>query len=438
MAVLMLFSLICFCLIKTLCIESMSMFNVSSKKRMILFISGSSAIILTTTLVLRLSGIAIDFSPAQYYGFVGLWMATYSSLLYKKITKGIIAGVCSSLILFGIEGLAALFFRVLGYAHVQDVAPLHWNAAFFSTIAIMLALVHGAKRVLKKRIDMNIFNSRSMYLVMAISGIMIILSYINYIEEQLDASGDIMYALFFVAVIAMFGIIVRYLFKENALRTEKLIAEASRNYINDLEASYAALRAIKHDYANIMSSFKLYIDNGDMVGLAKYYNDDLSEMNNDLLQQDRLLGSLQNVRINEVKSILIYKCSMAAQRQIDTGIEAREPVDELGVSTAIVCQVLGVLLDNAIEAAAEAGDRNLGIAIVKNPKSATFIIKNTWEQQDISMDRLYELGFSTKGSGRGVGLYTVRNYTNKISNLYLETELDSGYFTQILTVKDAR
>ena len=129
---------------------------------------------------------------------------------------------------------------------------------------------------------------------------------------------------------------------------------------------------------------------------------------------------------------------MAAQQHIDTSIEVREPVGELGVSTAIVCQILGILLDNAVEAIAEADTKKLSIAIIKSPNSKTIIIKNTWKHKEIEINKLFELGFSTKEKGGGVGLYTVRNYTNKIDRLYLETELGTEYFTQTLTVKDGR
>ena len=149
------------------------------------------------------------------------------------------------------------------------------------------------------------------------------------------------------------------------------------------------------------------------------------------------LGSLQNVKINEIKSILIYKGSAAAGHEIDTGIEVRESIEELGVGAAIVCQILGILLDNAIEAATLADEKKLHIAIIKNPNSKTFIIKNTWQKQAIPMNKLFELGFSTKEGNRGIGLYTVRSLTEKIKGLFLETEVSDEYFSQILTVKDA-
>ena len=215
-----------------------------------------------------------------------------------------------------------------------------------------------------------------------------------------------------------------------------LIAESSKKYIQDLEESYKSLRTIKHDYVNIMSSMKLRIDSGDIDGLTKYYYDELRELNNELLHQDKLMEDLHNLHISEVKSIFIYKCSVAAGYNIDVSIEARESIDDIGISTALLCQILGILLDNAIEAAIETENKKLSIAIIKNPNSKVLIIKNTWIKKNVAMNKLFELGYSTKGKERGVGLHTIRNYTDKINGVYLETELDDEVFTQILNIKD--
>ena len=185
-----------------------------------------------------------------------------------------------------------------------------------------------------------------------------------------------------------------------------------------------------------LASFKLYIDNKDVDGLTKYYYDELLELNDHLLHQDRLAGSLQNIMLDEVKSILLYKGVIAIQHGIDLSIEATEPIEGLGVSSAIVCQILGILLDNAIEAAVETDEKQLRIAVVKNQGSKSFIVKNSWKRQEIPLDKLFELGFTTKEKGSGIGLSRVRGYTESIKRLYLETVLADESFTQILTVKD--
>jgi len=419
-----------------LCGENMSLFKIEKKKELKYNII-AVVVSLAFGFILGFSGIVTDLSPEVFYLYVTLYLLIMLSLMHKNIIKGFFASLMSGLTIFGINGTTTLFFRIIGQEELIEESIL-WLITYIIFFAILVSFVLIFSRYLKKRIDMNIFNNKSIYAITAISGIMIILSYINYRGDFLDSTGDIMYALFFISVILLFVIIIKNAYKENSLKTERLITEASRKYIQDLEESYTAMRTIKHDYVNIMSSFKLYIENNDMAGLAEYYTGELSEMNKELLGYDRLIGSLQNIKINEIKSVLIYKCSFASHQQIEPTIEVRESIENLGVSTAIVCQILGILMDNAIEAILEAEEKQLGIAVIKNPNSKTFIIKNTWKQQKIAVDKLFELGFSTKSKDRGIGLYTIRNYTEKINNLYLETEIDGIYFTQTLTVKDAQ
>jgi two-component system sensor histidine kinase AgrC len=155
-----------------------------------------------------------------------------------------------------------------------------------------------------------------------------------------------------------------------------------------------------------------------------------------LLYQDRLVGNLQNLRINELKSILLYKSDLAIRHGIDINIEVSELIEGLGVSTAIVCQILGIFLDNAEEATVKTAPKKIEIAIIKNPTSKVFILKNSWNKHDVPISKFFEQGYSTNAEGRGIGLYTVQSYIKKIKGLHLETEISDEYFTQILTVKD--
>jgi two-component system sensor histidine kinase AgrC len=339
--------------------------------------------------------------------------------------------------LFGIEGTALLFLRLL------TDSPKHNWIIFLASGAAVFLISQLIKRFFKKHMDINILNNRTMHFLLISAGTALVLIYVNFVIEPPTISlgrwtadfGDITYVLFLVSSAIMFVIIIRYVSRESALRTEMLLTEAFKIYIHDLEKSHNSLRTIKHDYVNILTSLKLYIDGRDMEGLEKYYYEELSELSKDLLSQDRLLGSMKNILLNEIKSILIYKGSVAAQHGIEMGVDAACPVKSLGVSTSIVCQILGILLDNAIEAAEETDEKKLHIAIVIDSRFSTFIIKNSWEKKTIPMNKLFELGFSTKANGRGVGLSTVRSYTEKIKRLYLETELGNDYFTQKLTVE---
>jgi len=407
------------------------MFFDISKKRAVVFIviMGVSSFILTFTL--DMLEIDIWQNIWHFYFYIGALAMVHQSFQYKSIIKGLVAGAFSTLLVFGMDGMSTMF--VVQFSSYE----FNWGTVYIMHTLVVCAVVFLLRHILKKRIDMNIFNNKGTYLVTVVSGIMIIVTYIVYRADEIYAARGIMYGLVFATMAVMFAVIMNNVFKDTTRRTEMLLTEASKQYIRGLEESYHSLRTIKHDYVNIMTSFKIYIDDRDIDGLAKYYYNELSALNCDISKEDRLIGSLQNVKINEIKSIIIYKCSFAAQNQVATITEVNEPIDSLGISTAIVCQVLGILLDNAIEAALETEEKSLSIAIIANSHSKTFVIKNSWRDNGLDLSKIFELGFSTKGEGRGVGLYTVRGYTNKIKGLLIQTMPDPEGFTQILTVKDS-
>jgi len=427
---------ISFCGFMMMCIENMKVFHLSTKKAVIAVVAF----------------LGLGQLPLPMGGFISIPIAVvFLAIMYESFSKAVMIAVYVTALFLGLTSATTLLVNWFDFSDIDwsinllnrdfDIEQIF----FLLVTAGFVALFFTLQRFLKKRIDMNIFNNRMMHSMLISASAVLVLIYIGYIAPDTYISvgqwsinfEDIANIMFFLSSVIMFVIIFWYVSRETAIKTEKLLIEASNKYIHDLEESYKALRTIKHDYVNILSSFKLYIDSKDIDGLAEYYYDELSEMNKDLLHQDRLIGDLQNVQLNEIKSVMIYKGSVAAQHEVHVNVEVREPIESIGASTAIVCQIIGILLDNAIEAAALTEERKINIAIVKNTNSKAFIINNTWKEQDIPLNKLFDLGFSTKGENRGTGLHTVRNYTDKIKGLHLETEITDEYFGQILTVKDA-
>ncbi|MCL2286822.1 MAG: GHKL domain-containing protein [Firmicutes bacterium] len=431
MTLLMLLGAISFCIFMMLCIDNILAFKVIKKR---FFLVDAMGIFIVAFVITVVSAFQLS---THHIHIIVASLAILLIAAFRSIPKAIAFIIYMKALFFSIDGATLLLLQLLG----QSPARV-WPTTLAITF-VTWAAYYCLKRVLKQRVDMSIFGRKITLFLLVSAGVAVTFIYMNFANTatpialaRLDI-GSIAYMLFFISGAVMFIIILRYVSKENHLRTEMLLVEASKKYIHDLEESYKALRTIKHDYVNILTSFKLYIDSGDITGLQKYYYGELSEINKELLNQDKLMGSLQNVDISEVKSILMYKASAAALQQVDVAVEALDPIESLGAPTVIVCQILGILMDNAIEAAVETDEKKLIIAIVKNQNSKSFIIKNTWQSKDIPMAKMFELGFSTKADGRGVGLHTARSYTEKIKGLYLQTETSQEFFTQTLTVKDS-
>ena len=62
-----------------------------------------------------------------------------------------------------------------------------------------------------------------------------------------------------------------------------------------------------------------------------------------------------------------------------------------------------------------------------------FVFENTC-QDIIELDKIEEVGYTTKGDSRGLGLHIVAQIIKKNPRLALTTRIKDGYFVHILSV----
>ena len=116
---------------------------------------------------------------------------------------------------------------------------------------------------------------------------------------------------------------------------------------------------------------------------------------------------------------------------------------ELAVSVAIpenleiniydVNIILGNLLDNAIEAAADSKDKYIILHILKKESSVFFIIYNTFREKP-DLEKIFEKGYTTKGDEHGNGLYFVKEYLEKRDDIYPIFSIERNEFVQSLEI----
>ena len=97
-------------------------------------------------------------------------------------------------------------------------------------------------------------------------------------------------------------------------------------------------------------------------------------------------------------------------------------------------RIIGVLLDNAIEASQDCKTPFINVSIIKMNQDVTFIVKNSYIKQNIDYSKLGSLGVTSKGERRGIGLYNIRSIINEYDNVIMDTEYTEDYFTQVLEV----
>ena len=240
-----------------------------------------------------------------------------------------------------------------------------------------------------------------------------------------------------VKVIMILSLLVYFVFSMySILRSNKLEQtakdlETEKIYNKTLSILHDNIRCFKHDFNNIVQVIGGYIDLNDMNGLNKYYQSLLKEckLNNNL----NLLNP-QTINNPSIYSLLNNKYYQALQYGITMNFEIFSDLSTINFNIYEFTRILGILLDNAIEAANETTEKIIEIQFKSDSKKQLFIIENSCADNNISTTKIFEKGYSTKKNNSGIGLWKVHNILSKNTNIDLFTTVKNNKFKQELSV----
>ena len=97
-------------------------------------------------------------------------------------------------------------------------------------------------------------------------------------------------------------------------------------------------------------------------------------------------------------------------------------------------RIIGVYLDNAIDAASQAKEKQIIIEFIDNKDNIEFDISNTYIG-DIEFDKIDNEKYSTKGDSRGYGLSIVKDIMDNNELFSQKRELNGKFFVEKLYIK---
>ena len=221
----------------------------------------------------------------------------------------------------------------------------------------------------------------------------------------------------------------------NKIESAKL--EQQKKYILALEKNNNEIRKFKHDFNNIILGLDGYINNDDFnkEKLKKYFNSTIMTFNNNIELNDIVIAKLNSIKVSSLKSLITNKVLVAQNNNIDVDINIQGEIHDFYTDEMQLSRILGILLDNAIEASLElTDDKKIEMNIIQIDKTTDIQISNIFNNTGIPITDFNKEGFSTKGTNRGLGLSSAHEIANKL-NMLLNTEIDGNTFIQILTIE---
>ena len=143
-----------------------------------------------------------------------------------------------------------------------------------------------------------------------------------------------------------------------------------------------------------------------------------------------------------LKGILYYKIDNMKKLDIDVMARisntASPIIEELkGKDYNSVCKILSILLDNANEAACESEEKSVLIDISALDGTLNIIVENSFKDK-VNIKKLHNRYYSTKGNGRGLGLFLANKIVKENNNVNLVQKIHGDRFVSeiIVNVKE--
>ena len=246
------------------------------------------------------------------------------------------------------------------------------------------------------------------------------------------------YALVLVMAALMAGVVVylsQQLDSTRKLEAQRDVIAQQQLYEGDLEAIRQEVRSFRHDYKNLLAGLSEQADKGELDQLCAALSELDAGFDRRIGERIRVSTQLGNVRIPQVRSLLLSKLAAMGEKGMDCRLEVLYPVERVGMDPWNFARCLGILLDNAAEAALESETPWVEVILLSQKGRLSLRVSNPYAGT-IDPDKIWIEGFSTKGKGRGLGLPGYQRILADYPNAATSTTWAGGVFVQELTVEE--
>ena len=396
--------------------------------------------------------------------FVSLLIALISNILIYKYTSGIFKSIISLIVYITIiryfyninlkKSIVLTIIYViilviselvfLGLLNASKLSRDYFYNIFAGSLisnmiiyclAVLLTLL--IKKILKKLTNIEL-NNNVKIIVFSILTLTIILVFFYDIIANFRIGSRITF--YVIAIFTFVLALVIVIFEENKNLKLKTEYEKLLDFMQIYEEEIEKERIIKHEYKNQLITIKSKIIDNDNENKIIDYINNVIEDESSFAQEE--YTKFQYLPPNGLKALLYFKVASAKAKNINVSINISPSVKDSSLNELTTKDfkdlgiLLGVFIDNAIEASINSDKKLLGLEIYEENNEIIIIISNSYTGQ-INTNKIGKEHFSTKGKGRGYGLLLVKKILKHNNRFECEKEITSSLYIQNIIIKNS-
>lgn len=312
-----------------------------------------------------------------------------------------------------------------------------WVAAPIGVIAVLIILYKtGAGRHYRQWLDYGTIRREILILMSSYPLLVTFIQRMLTRFERDNGSNLMVTILLLMLSYTLFFYISRQDMQKYQIEAQQINLQQQETYIKNLENLQQEVRQFRHDFKNMISGMYLQAEDGNTEAIQTFIQDIAADFDIQVGEQLKRMNQLANIHELSVKSLLLTKLEIINQANIRCDLEVFRTFDKTRMRRTDLCRCLGILIDNAIEAVQGYSNGKIYIMISCQKNYTTFLVKNTLHET-VDFSKIGTEGYSTKGSGRGIGLKSYRQILLQYDFALPMTTIKDGYFIQELKIKEA-
>lgn len=271
--------------------------------------------------------------------------------------------------------------------------------------------------------------NRNNYLIIFIFVTLIFLIVIDFIFfESLDKILYLYNITILICFICILSIsIFSYIKANKEVNKYKILLDSLSEYEKKIDDD----RMDRHEILNNLLVLKSIKNKN-----SKEYSDNLNELIDNYSKKSIGIKNIYKLP-SGLKGIMYYK--IYNNKDINSNINISKNVFNLlekidKKDYILLCRVVSITLDNAIEASKKSKDKILNIDIYSEKEEILILIENSYFGK-VDMNKIYNKNYTSKKNGSGLGLYICRILLKNSESISMEQYVENHIFTTKICVK---
>lgn len=188
-----------------------------------------------------------------------------------------------------------------------------------------------------------------------------------------------------------------------------------------------SMRANNHDFTN-----KLHVILG-LIQIGQYDKAVSYIQNISIIQRETISKVMNSIENPSFAALIVGKIARSSECNVKFILNegSRLKNEDISIPSEALVTITGNLIDNALDSMNKDTSKNekeLSLGIYTRPGELLIIVKDTGTgiPEEIK-EKIFENGFSTKGPGRGIGLYHVKQLVSSLGGtITVESQVGTG------------